>query len=305
VGFIDERKVAAFWDGARRAADPNLQTGYLQDEWPAALGAARFRGEWRDVSRWLDAASAGRGACLDVGCGVGVWLEAFSRGFERVHGIDLSAEMVASVKARLAARGIENATVEAKSVLELDDSARYDVVFVGGVLMYLNDDVVEVMVARLAALLRPGGLLILRESTSSPKPWYRDTPLSPGLFAARGAGAPPRPAYHAIYRLPTAYREMAERQGLAILRCHPNRHYKLADMSETWLRVVDKLTVGTLARRPGLAERAARTIHALRALTLLPQYHLVRTVWPRLWKIDNWWTVCRRPGGGALPPGPA
>jgi len=284
VGFIDQERAREFWDRARREAAADQQTGYLQDEWPSALGRNRFLGEWRDVSRWLDDARVARGSCLDVGCGVGVWLEVLAGRFERAHGIDLSGEMVASARARVPA----NVTVEQKSVLELDDDARYDLVFVGGVLMYLNDDVVEDMVARLARLVRPGGLLILRESTSSPKTWYRDKPLAPGLHADRSL---PRAPYQAIYRPPLAYRDMALANGLEILRCHPNRHYQMADMTEVWLRVLDKLAFGALARRRPTAEKVARAVHALRPVTLWPPYLILR----RLAKIDNWWTVCRQP----------
>jgi hypothetical protein len=155
------------------------------------------------------------------------------------------------------------------------------------------------MVGKLRRMLAPGGLLILRESTSAPAPWYRDAPLAPGLFARPGA---PRPPYHAIYRTPPAYREMAERQGLVVIRWGPNRHYKLADLTETLLRRLDRLTRGRLARRPASAERAARWIHRLRWLTLLPKYYLVRALAPRAWRINNYWYLCA-PAPGSSGPG--
>ena len=45
-GFLDTKRVAEFWDDARKSADEDKQSGYLQDEWPTALGINRFRGEW-------------------------------------------------------------------------------------------------------------------------------------------------------------------------------------------------------------------------------------------------------------------
>lgn len=289
-GFIDPDKVAAFWDGARRAAGEDQQTGYLQDEWPTAVGHHRFVGEWRQVSGWLDRFAVARGACLDVGCGVGVWLERLAGRFERADGIDLSAEMVAAAAARMKRAGLDNVRVEQRSVTDLVGARSYDLVFVGGVLMYLNDDEVEGMVARLAGLLAPRGLLVLRESTTTGATWYRDTPLWPGLFAKPGA---PRPPYYAIYRTPPAYREMVERQGLEVVRCQPNRHYKVAELTEEWLTATNKLWRGRLARRPASAERAARALHRMRHVTLLPHYVLLRAL-RRTGKLDNWWYVCRR-----------
>ncbi|MGE0869189.1 MAG: class I SAM-dependent methyltransferase [Kofleriaceae bacterium] len=297
--FLDEKKVADFWDDTRRNADPTDQTGYLADEWPRSLGHARFRGELKQVLGWLDELDAPRGRCLDVGCGVGVWLGELARRYESAHGVDLSAEMVTSARAGLAAAGLTNVTVTQQSILELPDDERYDLVFVGGVLMYVNDEDLSTMVARLGRLLTPRGVLILRESTSSPNTWYRDTPLSPGLFARKDG---PRRPYTAIYRPPTAYKLLAEQHGLDIVRCEPNPHYKLSDLTETWLNTINKITFGTLARRHALAETTARAIHALRWITLVPQYHLIRTLAPGTWKIGNWWTVCR-PKPSLLAPG--
>jgi 2-polyprenyl-3-methyl-5-hydroxy-6-metoxy-1,4-benzoquinol methylase len=296
--FLDPSRVAEFWNQARRGADEDQQTGYLQDEWPAALAQRRLEGEWAQVRRWLDAHRVPRGACLDVGCGVGAWLERFAARFDHAEGIDLSSEMVASAKARLQQLGFANVDVSCRSALDLPDDRRYDFIFVGGVLMYLNDDVVEEMVGKLRRMLSPGGLLLLRESTSTPRTWYRDTPLSPGLFAKPGASRPP---YYAIYRTPPSYREMAERQALAVVRWVPNRHYKVADLTESWLTRLNWLLRGRLARRRASAERAARWIHRLRWLTLLPQYYLTRTFAPRTWRINNYWYLCAPAPASAAP----
>lgn len=298
--FLDTAKVAEFWNQARKKAEEDQQTGYLQDEWPAALGQHRLRGEWAQVERWLDEHQVPRGVCLDVGCGSGVWLERFASRFDRVHGIDLSSEMVASAQARLARLGIDNATVEVRGAVELPPSLCYDLIFVGGVLMYLNDDVAAKMLAQLCRMLTPSGLLIFRESTSSPEPWYRDTPLSPGLFAppsepgAPGQPAPPRPPYFAIYRTPETYPKLATNQGLAVLHTRPNRDYKLADLTEGALRLWNWLRGGRLARDRPRAERAAQQIYRLRHLLLYPPYYLTRWLAPRAWKLDNYWYVCRR-----------
>lgn len=288
--FLDTAKVAEFWNQARKQAEEEQQTGYLQDEWPAALGANRLRGEWAKVARWLDAYDVPRGACLDVGCGSGVWLTRLAPRFSRAHGIDLSSEMVTSARVHLARAGIGNATVECQGAMELPDEAQYDLIFVGGVLMYLNDDVVGEMVGKLRRMLTPRGLLILRESTSSPEPWYRDTPLSPGLFADRTR---PRPPYFAIYRKPGTYLELAAAHGLEVVRRLPNRDYKLADLTESVLRLWNRLRGGKLARDRQRAERAAQWIYRLRSILLLPIYYLTLRLAPRTWKINNHWYLCR------------
>jgi SAM-dependent methyltransferase len=291
-GFLDTSRVAEFWDDARKSADEDKQSGYLQDEWPTALGMNRFAGEWKLVESWL--AGVPRGACLDVGCGVGLWLEHFAARFERADGIDLSAEMVASTAKRLA--HLSNVSVSVQGVSDLPADRRYDFIFVGGVLMYVNDELVEGVIAKLASMLTPNGVLVFRESTANGKTWYRDTPLQPGLFADR---TKPRPPYFAIYRTPDRYPQMIENQSLALVRSQPNKFYKLADVTETWLKWVNTLTFGRLARRRDSAERTARWLHALRYITLVPHYYLVWLIARRSWRLNNYWYVCARRSDGS------
>lgn len=287
--FLDSGEVAKFWNTTRKQAEEDQQSGYLQDEWPTALGMHRFHAEWALLTRWLDQHDVARGACLDVGCGVGLWLEHLAGVFERADGIDLSEEMVASAQRRMERLGIDNTRVACRSVSDLPEDQQYDLIFVGGVLMYLNDDQVAPIVTRMARLLRPGGLLVLRESTAMPEPWYRDKPLQPGLFADPAA---PRPPYYCIYRTPRFYRDLCIAQGLRVCWWGRNRAYKLADITETWLRLLDRVSGRRLGRDRARAERAAERIHRLRALTLLPAYYAARPLARWLWRINNHWYVC-------------
>ena len=84
--FLDSGEVAKFWNTTRKQAEEDQQSGYLQDEWPTALGMHRFGAEWALLTRWLDQHDVARGACLDVGCGVGLWLEHLAGVFERADG---------------------------------------------------------------------------------------------------------------------------------------------------------------------------------------------------------------------------
>jgi 2-polyprenyl-3-methyl-5-hydroxy-6-metoxy-1,4-benzoquinol methylase len=293
-GFLDTKRVAEFWDEARKSADEDKQSGYLQDEWPTALGMNRFAGEWKLVSSWLDEHQLSRTSCLDVGCGVGLWLEHFAQRFERADGIDLSAEMVASTAKRLG--HLSNVNVSVQGVDDLPADRRYDLIFVGGVLMYVNDELVSGVIAKLASMLNPNGLVIFRESTANGQTWYRDTPLQPGLF---GDPAKARPPYFAIYRTPDAYPALIAQQPLALVRTQPNKLYKLADVTETWLKWINKLTFGRLSRRRDSAERTARWLHALRFITLVPHYHLVWLFARRSWRLNNYWYVCARRSDGS------
>lgn len=293
--FLRRDEVAAFWDDARRRAVADQQTGYLTDAWPSAIGHARFASELAQVDRWLASLHVRRGKCLDVGCGTGVWLEQLVRRFARADGIDLSAEMVASARARLAAAGTSRATVEQRGVGELAPDAQYDLVFVGGLLMYVEDAELDAVVARLAGAVAPGGVIILRETTHAGATEYRDRPLSPGLFGRRGgdAGAGAAPPYRAIYRPRRTYRAALATNGLQLVANRINASYLLADVAAGELLALDALTGGALARDRGRAERAARWLHRLRHVLLWPAV-AARPLIP-WWRQANEWFVARRP----------
>lgn len=290
--FLRREEVSAFWDQARAGRGEDQETGYLGDEWPPSLALDRFAGEWRRVTDWLDRYQVPRGACLDVGCGTGLWLEHLAGRFERAEGIDLSQEMVASAQARLARRGLSHCAVSQASITDLEaNRGRYDLIFVGGVLMYLNDDAVAPTVARLRDLLSPGGVIILRESTHLGRTRYRDQPLAPGLFADPAAARPP---YRAVYRPPRVYAELLAAQGLVVRHTERNRAYKLADITEAVLKAWNRAARGGLGRDRARAERVAALVHRHRWLFLLPAYFAMRPFARWAWKIDNHFYVCAR-----------
>jgi trans-aconitate methyltransferase len=287
VEFLRRDEVEAFWDDARGRAGVHQQTGYLTDAWPAEVAERRFAGELRRVDRWLARHPVRRGRCLDVGCGTGVWLEQLARRFAHADGIDLSGEMVASTRVRLAAHGVTNATVEQRSVADLAPG-EYDFIFVGGLLMYVNDGELDAVVGRLVAALAPGGVMVLRESTYVGRTAYRDAPLSAGLFGRRDAA---RPAYRAIYRPARVYRELLARQGAKVVASRANTSYLLAEVAAGALLALDRISWGALARDRGRAERVAAWLYRLGVLW--PAV-LVRPAIAWAWRLGNRWFVARR-----------
>jgi SAM-dependent methyltransferase len=287
-----EDRVESFWTDFRAKADDDQQSGYLTDEWPAAMADNRFAGERAAVDGWLDSMQITSGRCLDVGCGTGIWLEHFAGRFDRAIGIDLSSAMAESTARRLERSGIDNAEARQASVLELGDESDFDFVFLGGLLMYVDDSHLNEVASTLCRITKPGGLVILRESTHRRETWYRESPLSPGLFAIDEGERPP---YFANYRPAKVIRESLERAGLEVTRVLPNPHYKLSDLTEAWLWTLNRLFGGKLRTDHERAQAWAQRIYRWRWFTLWPQYWLIRKLYPRYWSIDNHWFICRRP----------
>jgi 2-polyprenyl-3-methyl-5-hydroxy-6-metoxy-1,4-benzoquinol methylase len=107
---------------------------------------------------------------LDAGCGPGLVAEAFLRAGHRVFGVDLSAEMVARARRRCEGFG-DRATFANRSLESLregHDRPRFDAAVSRYVLHHVPDP--RAFVAAQAALVRPGGVVVLSDHTSDPDP---------------------------------------------------------------------------------------------------------------------------------------
>ena len=289
------RRARAFWQERQRRAAPGALTGYLLDESPAGIGRHRFEGEWGRVRGWLGRRGLGRGACLDVGCGTGAWLRALATDFDSVEGWDYAPAMVQASRRGLKEAGIRHATVRLGEVTGRRGRAVFDFIFVGGVLMYTPEARLGPLLKSLARLLKPGGLLILRESTVEGAPWQRQgLALRPGLLGPAQAG--PDLDYVAIYRSRGALVAGLKAAGLGVEAVRANRHYKLSDLTEDWLRRLDAISGGRLGRDARLAERAAAWIHGGRFFLCYPEYFVRQTLGLAPWKIQNHWFLCTREG---------
>jgi SAM-dependent methyltransferase/DNA-binding transcriptional ArsR family regulator len=117
-----------------------------------------------DVERAIQTLLAGRSfeAHLDVGTGTGRILELLSAQSGRSLGVDLSAEMLAIARARIAEAGLRRAQVRLADLFELPaEDASFDLVTLHQVLHYLDDP--GRAVAEAARVLKPTGTLLIAD----------------------------------------------------------------------------------------------------------------------------------------------
>lgn len=104
---------------------------------------------------------------LDAGCGPGLVSEALLEAGHGVHGVDLSAEMIARARKRCARFG-ERARFEQRSLLDLAPEAPYDAAISRFVVHHLEDPLA--FVRRQVELLRPEGVVAICDQTGDPDP---------------------------------------------------------------------------------------------------------------------------------------
>ena len=246
---IDPAAVRRYFDAVGSAAST---AGYMAHErkLPVAAAAYRKECELRILRDWLDAVPSDA-RVLDVGCGSGNWTEVLATRYAAVTGIDQSTAMADAARRRLAAA--RNVRILTGDVLTDLPDEQFDLIFVGGVCMYLNDDDVETLLRCLAERLRHGGTMILREST-----------VRRGRRVARGA-------YQAVYRSVSDYRALSEKT-VEVRRNFGYERFEIAADIADWI--------------PGNAGAVTwRIVRAMAPATfiLLPRLmDALRIAWPRL-----------------------
>ena len=154
---------------------------------------------------------------LDLSSGVGVWTEYFAQHFARVVSIEASSTLYEALKNRCSR--YPNVTTHHRDVLsfdlkgELGSTGGFGLVFLGGLLMYLNDHDVGTLLRKLIPHLRPGAIVLCREST-----------VRQGVKAIQGD-------YQVVYRSVETYGNMLAEAGFDVVSVRSNSAYINAQMA--------------------------------------------------------------------------
>ncbi|MBW1905109.1 MAG: class I SAM-dependent methyltransferase [Deltaproteobacteria bacterium] len=210
----------------------------------------RIRKETATIADWLDAVPRA-GRVLDLGCGV--------VGFEQ------SSTMAAAARTLLAP--FPGAKVVEGDVREDLPTGPFDLVFLGGLCMYLNDSDAVAMLRSLKERLASGASIVLREST-----------VPRGKLTPRGD-------YQAVYRNVSLYQDLFRRAGFPTSEFRRNYAYTSMEVAVELVETRRKSLRFLPAHSPFLG---ALTWYSLRAVAPLSFWFLPRVLsrlqveWPRL-----------------------
>lgn len=131
---------------------PAFRDGYVRSR--------GFRDRLRSWTILIERYAAPGDSVIDAGCGAGTLSFEAAKIAAHVDGIDGSERMIELARAGAKERGLANVSFDVALFETLSERAgRYDLALCSSVLEYLPD--LDAEIARLAALLRPGGRLIL------------------------------------------------------------------------------------------------------------------------------------------------
>jgi len=189
---IDDAAVKRYFDGARGGTAASVSMMAHEHNLPASAARYRLHKEIGTINDWLNAVP-NSARVLDVGCGAGTWAEIFARRYKAVIGIEQSSLMLKAARERLAR--LPNVKILKGDGRHDLPKGSFDMIFLGGLCMYLNDHDVMALLHSLKSRLAERGTIILREST-----------VQQGVFLSRGE-------YQAVYRSVNRYRQLFDGAG--------------------------------------------------------------------------------------------
>jgi SAM-dependent methyltransferase len=223
---IDDAAVKEYFENAKGGTAASVSMMTHEFNLPASAASYRIHKETGTIHDWLGAVHQS-GRVLDVGCGAGTWSEIFAERYKTVIGIEQSSLMLKAAKERTA--HLANVQIlEGDGRHDLPEGP-FDMIFLGGLCMYLNDDDVIALLKTLKNRLTEGGAIILREST-----------LNQGESLTQGE-------YQAVYRSVSLYRKLID--GAGSLRVEVRRNYgytnlvtaeELVNLRRRWLPFLPK-----------------------------------------------------------------
>jgi protein-L-isoaspartate O-methyltransferase len=223
---IDDAVVESYFHGSSGTTAAAMSMMAHGHNLPLNAVAHRLAKELSTINDWMSAVS-NSGRVLDVGCGAGAWVEIFADRYDSVVGIERSPLMVEAARIRVS--HMPNAQILSGDGRKDLPEGPFEIIFVGGLFMYLNDFDAVALLQSLKERLSAEGSIILREST-----------VRTGEFLAKGE-------YQAIYRNVDSYQRLFQKSEIPCLEVRPNPGYNhmviaegLVDFRRKWIPFLAK-----------------------------------------------------------------
>lgn len=219
---INYAKINHYWHNAT----PSILGPYMMDGFgfPSSAGQFRFQAECRIVKQLIQDQGINYNSMLDLGCGIGYWTEYFARQFTNVTAVEASEPLFESMEQRCST--YTNVNPVQGNALSFVPEETYSMLFLGGMLMYLNEHDVIALLCRLIPFLEKGGIILCRETTVQEGTVIRDG------------------EYQAAYRSVQAYTDIFTKCNLKLVKTEPNLPYNLLQMGcesmKKWKKITPK-----------------------------------------------------------------
>lgn len=208
--MIDEKSVKAFWDSRAETFSKLPYESIANLEQDPEFLELKIQLETQKVFDWIGDVSGQ--SILDLGAGVGQWTFRFAqRGARRIDAVEYSEPLAEIGRKKAKAEKFEDVSFIVSSAEEFQAQQSYDIVFISGLFVYLNDEQVERLFKNLKLSCDDATKIYLRDGTGLESRHVIDKKHSEHLGVT----------YSAIYRTADEYKELFKNFGFELTR-HEN-----------------------------------------------------------------------------------
>lgn len=201
--MIDSSQVKKFWDAqAGKIKDLPPESIANLEENPGLL-KEKVRLETEKVMGIVGIQADHR--VLDLGSGVGQWAFRFAPLAGFVVAVEYAEGMQAIAERHAEKHGIRNIRFVTMPAQDYVAAETYDLIWISGLLIYLSDDEVRLLVSHCEKMLAKGGIIVVRDATGILGPYEINDRYSEAL----------RSTYSALYRTREQYFALFEEFGLS------------------------------------------------------------------------------------------
>lgn len=205
--MLDPNKVKQFWESRSKTyATVQFESIANLEQDPENL-ALKIRDETTKVFDWLPDLQGK--SVLDLGAGVGQWTFRFAeRHAKNVTAVEYADGLAKIGRIEARRRGFDNVEFITLPAEDFFRPERFDVIFISGLFVYLNDDQAEKLLLNLEKMAGKETHLLLRDGSGIPKRHEINNKFSDHL----------QTEYSAIYRTPDEYTEIFKNAGFECLK---------------------------------------------------------------------------------------
>jgi len=213
--------IDSFWNSAYDKLDDG---GYISNN--EKINSFRFSVEKRALELFIEKyiPKNRRLKALDIGCGNGRFIEIMANYFDVVDGVDIASSVIKRNRLENKYKNITYYHNDLENFTKVS-SNNYDFIYVGGVLMYIQDENIKVYYQLLNKILNENSILILRESVMTKE---REDNISKN--------------YIAYYRSKSFYTLI---DGFQLLTMKENLAYRVGELNG----VLSRLKIGFLFQK--------------------------------------------------------
>ena len=203
---IDSKKVKEFWASRIKKLGKVPCEGMANLEENSKLLKIKFQLERKKAFQYV--ALDENMTLLDLGAGIGTWSFLFAQTCKEVVAVDYTEEFVKLARQEAKKRNITNVEFIYQPVQQFVSNVTFDVIFISGLLIYLNDEECEQLLSKIPSYSKVGCNLILRDGTGILGRHEIHHKYSENLHAY----------YSAIYRTKETYMQMFKEIGFELVK---------------------------------------------------------------------------------------